>query len=238
MGDAQKNELKPHLKEYWVIPPNENGEFVASMEDVLDLYHEPYDPNTPVVCMDETNKQLVAETRAPILQVPGQPARFDYEYERNGVADIFMFTEPLTGWRTTKVTDTRTRIDWAHTIRDLLDVYFPNAPIVRLVMDNLNTHSVASLYEAFPPEEARRLARRLEIHFTPKHGSWLNIAEIELSVLSRQCLDRRIGTKTELEREVHAWEQARNTATKGVDWQFTTTDARVKLRRLYPKIQP
>lgn len=207
------------------------------MEDVLEVYHRVYDPRFPVVCMDETSKQLVAETRVPIALAPGRAARFDYEYERNGVANIFMFTEPLDGWRWVEVTDRRARTDWALVIKELLDVHFPDAEKVVLVMDNLNTHTIGSLYDAFDPTEARRLAERLEIHYTPKHGSWLNIAETELSVLAMQCLDRRIPAKADLEREVRAWEDERNKATKGVDWQFTTEDARVKLRRLYPQIQ-
>jgi len=207
------------------------------MEDVLEVYHRRPDERFPVVCMDETSKQLVAETRVPIPLASGRPARFDYEYERNGVANIFMFTAPLTGWRWAEVTERRTRTDWAGVIQELLDVRYPDAEKVVLVMDNLNTHTIGSLYEAFAPAEARRLAERLELHYTPKHGSWLNIAECELSVLAMQCLDRRIATQAKLEREVKAWENQRNKATKGVDWQFTTEDARVKLRRLYPQIQ-
>lgn len=209
---------------------------MAAMEDVLEVYHREYDERFPVVCMDETSKQLVAETRVPIPLAPGRPARFDYEYKRNGVANLFMFTEPLKGWRWAEVTGRRTRTDWALVIKELLDVRYPNAVKVVLVMDNLNTHTIGSLYEAFDPVEARRLAGRLEIHYTPKHGSWLNIAETELSVLAMQCLDRRIPTKEDLEREVQGWEDGRNMTTKGVDWQFTTDHARVKLRRLYPQI--
>jgi len=208
------------------------------MEDVLDLYQQPYDAKAPVVCMDEASKQLVAETRRPQLARPGRPARVDYEYERKGTANIFLFTEPLRGWRWASVTKRRTRRDWALAIRKLLKVHYPKAPVVRLVMDNLNTHSLGSLYEAFKPAEARRLAARLEVHYTPKHGSWLNIAEIELRALSGQCLDRRIAYRAELEREVTAWQDDRNQATVGVDWQFTTPDARTKLRRLYPQRQP
>jgi len=204
------------------------------MEDVLDLYHEPFDPDAPLVCMDETSEQLVAETRTPIPAAPGQPERHDYEYERNGVANVFMFFEPLAGWRWAKVTERRTRRDWAEAVKTLLDLRYPDARVVRLVMDDLNTHSTASLYEAFEPEEARRLARRLEIHHTPKHGSWLNIAEIELRVLATQCLDRRIPDVVSLEREVRAWQDARNASASEVDWRFSTEDARVKLRRLYP----
>lgn len=207
------------------------------MEDVLKVYHRVYNKSRPVVCMDETSKQLVAESRVPIALAPGRKARFDYEYVRNGVANIFMFTEPLKGWRWVEVTDSRTRHDWALVIKELLDVHYHDAELVVLVMDNLNTHTIGALYEAFEPAEARRLAERLEIHYTPKHGSWLNIAETELSVLAMQCLDRRIPTKAKLEQEIKAWERDRNNATRGVDWQFTTADARVKLRRLYPTIQ-
>lgn len=218
-----------------MIPPEADGNFVAHMEDVLDLYHEPYDEKAPVVCMDETNRQLVAETRVPIPAKPGQVARQDYEYERMGVADVFMFTEPLAGWRRASVTERRTALDWAQEIKTLLDVDYPDARVVRLVMDNLNTHGTGSLYEAFPAAEARRLAKRLEIHYTPKHGSWLNVAEIELKALSVQCLDRRIPDVKTLKREVASWEKARNQDAKGVDWQFASKDARVKLKRLYPQ---
>lgn len=207
------------------------------MEDVLDLYHEPYDPKRPVVCMDETSKQLVAELRVPIPAKPGHPRRIDYEYERKGTANIFMFTEPLKGWRSVSATAQRTRVDWALAVRELLDVRYPHAEIIRLVMDNLNTHSVASLYQAFEPDEARRLIQRLEVHHTPKHGSWLNVAEIELKALSVQCLTRRIADIAMLRREVRAWERERNGRTVGVDWQFTTANARIKLRHLYPQIQ-
>lgn len=207
------------------------------MEDVLDLYQQPYDPLRPLVCMDEASKQLVGETRAPIPLAPGRPTCIDYEYERKGTASIFMFCEPLQGWRKVSATDRRTRIDWALAVKAVLDNEYPNALVVRLVMDNLNTHTTASLYEAFEPAEARRLAQRLEIHYTPKHGSWLNVAEIELKALSTQCLARRIPDIVKLQREIAAWEKDRNTATTGVDWQFTTPDARVKLKHLYPKIR-
>jgi len=206
------------------------------MEDVLDVYQRPYEPKQPLVCMDECSKQLVRDTRDPIPAAPGRPARVDYEYERNGTANIFMFTEPLTGRRDVNVTDHRTMIDWAHEIKELVDVHYKDAEKIVLVMDNLNTHKIGSLYEAFEPAEARRLAERLEIHLTPKHGSWLNIAEIELKALSMQCLDRRIGSKEELECEVRSWQNERNANTIGVNWQFTTEDARVRLKRLYPTI--
>lgn len=206
------------------------------MEDVLEVYQRPYDPKRPVVCLDEQPKQRIREVRAPIPARPGQPERFDYEYERNGTANLFMLFEPLAGRRRVKVTDRRTKIDFAHVVRELVEQY-PSAEKVVLVMDNLNTHRLGSLYEAFAPTEARRLVGRLEVHHTPKHGSWLNVAETELAVLGAQCLDRRIGEREELRSEVAAWEKARNSAKCRVDWQFTTADARVKLKRLYPSIQ-
>jgi hypothetical protein len=207
------------------------------MEDVLDVYHRPYDPKRPQVCLDEQSRQLIRETRTPLPVGPGQPERVDYEYERNGTVNLFMVFEPLAGRRRVKVTDRRTKIDFAHVIRELVDEQYPEAEKIVLVMDNLNTHKLSSLYEAFAPEEARRLIERLEVHHTPKHGSWLNMAETELSVLTKQCLDRRIGEQEELRAEVAAWEQRRNMAKCRVDWQFTTADARVKLKRLYPSIQ-
>lgn len=207
------------------------------MEDVLDVYHEPYDANCPVICMDEKPFQLLDEVREPIPMKPAKPLREDSEYERNGTCSIFIFTEPLTGWRHVEVRNQRTRIDWAQQVQELLEIHYPHAPKIKLVMDNLNTHSIASLYQAFEPETARRLAKRLEIHYTPKHGSWLNIAEIELSVMTRQCLGRRIPSIAELSHELSAWVQARNDGQKGVDWQFTTSDARIKLKRLYPQFK-
>jgi uncharacterized small protein (DUF1192 family) len=207
------------------------------MEDVLKVYEEPYDPTRPVICMDETSKQLVGETRTPIATGPGKPQRIDYEYERRGTADVFIFTEPLGNWRCVEVTETRTRIDWAIQIRNLVDVYYPQAEKIRLVMDNLNTHTFGSLYEAFPPEEARRIADKIEIHYTPKHGSWLNVAEIELRVLTVQCLSRRIADATILRREVQAWEAERNSSGAHVDWQFTANDARIHLKQLYPRFE-
>jgi hypothetical protein len=206
------------------------------MEDVLEVYHLPYDPDYPVVCMDESSKQLIGEIREPIPGKPGQPERIDDEYVRNGVVEIFMEVEPLRGKRHVAVTERRTRKDWALQIKQMLDERYPDAIKVRLVMDNLNTHSIVSLYETFPPEEARRLSERLDIHHTPKHGSWLNMAEIELSVLKGQCLDRRIADIETMQAEVAAWEKGRNNSLKKIDWQFTTPDARVKLKRLYPKI--
>lgn len=206
------------------------------MEDVLDVYHRPYDPSRPVVCMDESNKQLTKETRVPIPMSPGHPERIDHEYERNGVADIFVFVEPLAGKRRIEVTATRKSVDWAQQVKTVLDVDYPNAEKVVLVMDNLNTHCVASLYATFPPQEAKRLADRLEIHYTPKHGSWLNIAEIELSALSKQCLNRRIPDMQTMRKEVSAWANERNQKQKVINWQFTTGDARVKLKHLYPNL--
>lgn len=206
------------------------------MEDVLEVYHRPHDPRYPLVCFDEGTKQQVKETRLPLPPQPGQLAKYDYEYERNGTSNLFMFFAPLEAWRQVKVTHRRTMVDWAHCMRDLVNVHFPAAETIVVVMDNLNTHKLASLYEAFPPAEARRIAERLEIHYTPRHGSWLNMAEIELSVLSRQCLKQRIPDQTTLQQEVNAWETQRNTAASTVDWRFTTDDARIKLKRLYPTI--
>jgi hypothetical protein len=206
------------------------------MEDVLDVYHLPYDPKFPVVCMDESSKQLIGEVREPIPGKPGRVRRIDDEYVRNGVADIFMEVEPLAGRRHVAVTERRTRKDWAKQIKEMLDKRYPHACKVRLVMDNLNTHTLASLYEAFEPREARRLAERLEIHYTPKHGSWLNIAEIELSVLKGQCLDRRIPKIEAMRKHVAAWEKSRNSCARKIVWQFKTADARIKLNHLYPKL--
>jgi hypothetical protein len=227
----------------WVIPPEQNGEFVARMEEILDLYQTPYDPNKPMVNMDEQPIQFIKEKRIPIPatpgsdDTPGSPERFDYEYERNGTGNVFMFTEPLSGTRYVSIRERKTAVDWAEEVKELLDVHYPEADIVRLVCDNLNTHKIGSLYVAFPPEEAHRLAKRLEIHYTPKHGSWLNIAEIELSALTIQCLDRRIPDIETMRKETKAWEKRRNGLQKGVDWRFTTNDARIRLKRLYPKIQ-
>lgn len=208
------------------------------MEDILDLYTQPLDPARPLVCFDETSHQLVGEVRTPLPTRPGRPARYDAEYERLGTANLFLLTAPLLGWRHVAVTDHRTRIDWAHQMRQLVDVHFPAAPRITLVLDNLNTHDPASLYQAFEPAEAKRIRDRLDIHYTPKHGSWLNIAEIEFSVLSRQCLDRRFPDRATLESEVAAWVTNRNAEGVAVDWRFTTKDARIKLRHLYPVPQP
>jgi hypothetical protein len=207
------------------------------MEDVLEVYHRPFDLRRPVVCLDEASKQLVGEARRPLPPQPGQPERFDYEYVRNGTANLFMVAQPLVGWRTVFVTERRTAVDFAEVLRWLVEELHAEADKVVLVMDNLNTHKLASLYEAFPPEQARRIAERLEIHHTPKHGSWLNVAEIELSVLSRQCLDQRMETLAALRREVTAWEEPRNDRAAEVQWRFTTADARIKLRHLYPSLQ-
>ncbi len=207
------------------------------MEDVLEVYKRPYDPKRPQVCMDETTKQLLADGQEPLPAKSGHPERCDYEYEREGVANLFMFFEPLAGKRHVRVTDHRTKKDWAEAMHKLSDVYYPDAEIIVVVLDNLNTHSPASFYEAFEPEEARRLVNRFEFHHTPKHGSWLNMAEIELSVLSRQCLPGRIPSKEILTFQVAAWEMERNTSVVKVDWRFTTADARIKLKSLYPKIE-
>jgi hypothetical protein len=207
------------------------------MEDVLEVYKRPYDPKRPVVCLDETSKQLIDEVQMPVLAAPGQVAHYDYEYVRNGVANLFMISEPLAGQREVEVTDRRTKKDYAQCLRKIADEMYPNAEKVVLVQDNLNTHSPASLYEAFEPAEAKRLADRFEFHYTPKHGSWLDMAEIELGILGRQCLSRRIDNVESLRREVKAWNVTRNAAGTKVNWQFTTTNARVKLRRLYPSIE-
>ncbi len=204
------------------------------MEDVLEVYTRPYDPRRPQVCLDETSRQLLAEMRQPLLVAPGQPARHDPEYVREGVVNLFMALEPLRGWREVRVSERRTRIDWAHCVQELVDSHYRDAERIVLVMDQLNTHTPAALSEAFPPTEAKRLADKLEIHYTPKHGSWLNMAEIELSILQRQCLDRRLADRETLEREVTAWVNARNQAVHAIDWRFTTDDARIKLKRLYP----
>ena len=206
------------------------------MEDVLEVNKLPYDPLRPVVCMDETNRQLIGEVAPPIPMTAGHPQIYDYEYVRNGVVDIFMMFEPLAARRYTAVTDTRTKIDFANCLRDLSDKYYPYAEKIVMVMDNLNTHNLASLYEAFAPDEARRLAERFEIHYTPKHGSWLDMAEIEIGVMSKQCLKHRIPTKEEMTYQVKAWTCSRNSANLTVDWHFTTEDARIKLKHLYPKL--
>jgi DDE superfamily endonuclease len=231
---SKKNEIKPWLREQWCIPPEANAEFVAAMEDVLDVYHRPQDEGRPVVCIDEASRQLIGETVQPIPAAPGQPERVDYEHVRNGTANLFMIFAPLTGFRSVWLTERRTALDFAEVLRWLAEEAFADAEKVVLVCDNLNTHKAACLYEAFPPEQARRIAEKLEWHYTPKHGSWSNMAEIELSVLSRQCLGRRIESIEEMESEVQAWQDDRNDREVGVKWRFTTADARVKLSKLYP----
>lgn len=218
----------------WCIPPKADAEFVFRMEDVLRVYQLPYDERYPVVCMDEASKQLIGESRVPLPVRPGQPKCADYEYVRNGVCNQFVCCEPLRGWRSVTVTARRTKLDWAACVRELLEVHYPRARQVRLVLDNLNTHTGASLYERYPPEVARRLLDRLEFHYTPKHASWLNMAEIEISVLNRQCLRRRIADESEFRREVAAWEDRRNAAAVKIHWSFTIAVARSKLKRLYP----
>jgi hypothetical protein len=213
-----------------------SAEFVAAMEDVLEVYAEPYDPRCPKVNMDETRKQLVKETRPPQPAEPGQPPRYDYEYERNGTRNLFLFVEPQAGWRYVQVTGHRTALDFAYAMQWLVDESYPEAEVIRVVLDNLNTHKIASLYEAFTPTEARRIARKLEFHYTPKHGSWLNMAEIELSVLQQQCLDRRIPDANTLTREIAAWECQRNAEQATIDWRFSISDARKRLKRLYPSL--
>lgn len=223
--------------QYWVIPPEANAEFVASMEEVLETYAQPHDPRCPVVCMDEQPVQLLKETRVPIPATKAHPRRVDYEYERGGTASIFLFCEPHSGWREVHVREQRTKIDWAREVAHLLDTRYARADKVVLVCDNLNTHTKGAFYEAFPPEQARAYVRRLEFTYTPKHGSWLNIAENELSSLTRQCLrGRRLGDLATLRAETTAWHQASNAKQRGVDWQFQIADARGKLRSLYPKI--
>lgn len=207
------------------------------MEDVLDLYTAPYDPLRPLVCFDETSKQLIGESRSPLPVACGFPARVDYEYVRNGVSNLFMFFAPLENWREVVVTAHRTKVEFAYCMRDLVDRYFPDAILIRVVMDNLNTHDLSALYEVFEPTEARRIIGKLQIHYTPKHGSWLNMAEIELSVLSKQCLDRRIPDQEKLAVETGGWVRERNTAKATVEWRFTTADARIKLKKLYPTIK-
>jgi len=222
------------LKKCWCIPPEHNAAFVANMEDVLDVYQREYDENCPVICMDEKPYQLLDESRNPIPMKPGKVLRFDNEYIRKGTCSIFMFSEPLKGWRNVSVSERRTKKDWAVQVAELLEVHYPDAAKVCFVMDNLNTHTISSLYEAFPPEKARALARRMEIHYTPKHGSWLNMAEIELSAMTSQCLGRRFPDMESLATELNAWNVTRNQAVINVNWHFRTVDARIKLNRLYP----
>ena len=227
--------MKPWQKKMWCIPPEQNAEFVCAMENVLEVYHRPYDPKRPVVCMDEKSKPLVSEICKPIPARPGEVERCDYEYERNGTANLFMMVEPLRGWRRVNVTTRRTKTDFAEQVRELVDVHPLGAERITLVMDNLNTHRLSSLDEAFDPDEARRLMEKIEPIHTPKHGSWLNMAECEWSVLEKQALGERVADEAELRRRVTLWNEDRNQRTKRIDWQFRTSDARVKLRRLYPK---
>ncbi|WP_225858275.1 IS630 family transposase [Rhodococcus wratislaviensis] len=232
--DFKKTKLRPHLKKCWTIPPKANAEFAARMEDVLSVYARPHNPSRPVVCMDEKPYQLLAHVRDPIPAGPGRDLKEDSEYVRHGTCSIFCWVEPLAGWRRVDAQPRRTKIDWARQVKELLCVDYPDAETVVLVMDNLNTHGIGSLYEAFEPAEAFALAQRLEIHHTPKHGSWLNVAEIELSVLTRQCLDRRIEDLETLGAELAAWQRQTNADQRQVQWHFTTDDARIKLRHLYP----
>lgn len=221
----------------WCLPPQASGAFLWRLEDVLEVYTRPYDPRRPLVCMDELSKQLLRHTRAPIPPALERPARVDYEYERGRVINCFLFCEPLRGQRWVDVTEHRTKADWADQIKHLVDVRYPEAERIVLVLDNLNAHTPAALYEVFAPDEAERLVDKLELHYTPKHGSWLNIAEIELSVLSRQCLDQRLPDVATTQREVGSWQERHNAAAAAVDWRFTTADARIKLKCLYPSVQ-
>lgn len=221
------------MKEQWCIP-TVSSEFVAAMEETLDLYARPYDPKRPKVNFDESSKQLIKETRTPLPALPGQPERFDYEYERNGTRNLFLFVEPQAGWRHVAVTERRTAIDFAYQIKWLVDECYPEAEVIELTLDNLNTHKPASLYEAFDPGEARRILRKINFHYTPKHGSWLNMAEIEFSILQRQCLDRRLGDESTLKQEIASWQEWRNKQKATIDWRFSLDDARSKLKRLYP----
>ncbi|MFO0952137.1 MAG: IS630 family transposase [Isosphaeraceae bacterium] len=231
----KKNELQPWRKDCWCIPEKDSARFVAQLEDVLDVYAGSYDDDHVLVCMDEASKQLLRDEEPPVPMAPGRPLREDYHYDRRGTQAVFMFFDPVRGWRRASSRDSRTRADWAEEVRRLLEEDYPNARKVTLVCDNLNTHSIASLYEAFPAEQASALRRRLELRHTPRNGSWLNVAEIELSILSRQCLDRRIGDAEALRREIEAWAARRNAAGTVVKWRFTVDDARVKLHRLYPQ---
>nr|WP_157507428.1 IS630 family transposase [Ktedonobacter racemifer] len=233
----KKNELKPWRKKPFCIPPEANAECVYHMEDVLEVYQRPYDPRVPKMCMDEGSKQVLAHTRKPIPMEAGEPERVDDEYERKGVCSVFLAMEPETGACQVRVSKRRTKKDWALFLRDVIDLHYPHAEKIVLVMDNLNTHTPSSFYEVFEPAEARRLTEKLEIHYTPKHGSWLNMAEIELSVLARQCLSDRFPNMQALTAQVDAWQQERNQAKVTINWRFTTADARIKLKRLYPSIE-
>ena len=221
----------------WCIPPESDAEFVCAMENVLAVYKRPFDPSRPVVCFDEKSKQLIGEIATPIPAAPGRVEAHDYEYIRNGTANLFMFVEPLRGWRHVSVTSRRTKLDFAQQMKELVDVHYPNAEKITLVMDNLNTHKMSCLYEAFAPEVARRIVEKIEVIHTPKHGSWLNMAECELSVLEKQCLGGRVADQATLGERIGLWESDRNNRSKKINWQFVTADARIKLRRLYPQIQ-
>ena len=231
-----RNDLRPHLNEYWCIPPKEDADFVACMEDILDLYQQPYDPSRPLWCMDEKPYQILGEAREPLPMRPGDIAKFDSDYKRNGTVSIFCFIQPHTGKIRHAVEPTRTAVDWAEKIRYLVDVIEPEAEKIILVMDNLNTHSISSLYKAFLPEEARRIARKLEIHYTPKHGSWLDIAEIGINIITRECLNRRIPGIKELTKELKSWNDSYDRNPTPIKWQFQTSESRIKLRSLYPDI--
>jgi len=233
---TQKNELKPWQQKMWCIPPESDAEFVCAMENVLAVYKRPYDAAHPVVCFDEKSKQLVGEIARPIPAAPGRDECHDYEYIRNGTANVFMLVEPLRGWRHVSITSRRTKLDFARQMKELVDVHYSAATKITLVMDNLNTHRMSCLYEAFSPEEARRIIEKIEIVHTPKHGSWLDMAECELSVLEKQCLGERVADEGILRERVQVWNKDRNHRSKKIDWQFQTNDARIKLRRLYPQI--
>lgn len=229
--------LHPHKNIEWCIPDGQDADFVACMEDILDVYKLAYNPMKPVICMDEEPKQLLSEQKEPLPMKVGSPRKTDFQYVRNGTVCNFIFVEPLGGWRRVTVSDRRTAVDWAEQVKTLVTVDYPNVEKIILVCDNLNTHKISSLYKAFPPKEAREIAKKLEIHYTPKHGSWLNIAEIEIHALATQCLSRRIGIKGCMEKEIAAWQAERNQKQTGVNWQFVTEDARVKLKWLYPIIE-
>jgi len=232
-----KNDLRPHLSEYWCIPPSEDAEFVANMEDILDVYQQPYDPDYPLWCMDEKPYQILGDSREPLPMRPGDILKTDAEYIRNGTVSIFCFVQPHSGNILHAVEPTRTAVDWAEKIKYLVDEVEPNAKKIILVMDNLNTHSIASLYKAFPPEEARRIAKKLEVHYTPKHGSWLNIAEIGINIMTRECLNRRIPSIDALKQELKIWNDEYNKEPSQVNWQFVAEDSRIKLKSLYPDIE-
>lgn len=231
-----KNDLRPHLNEYWCIPPEEDAEFVANMEDILDVYQQSYDPKYPLWCMDEKPYQILGEAREPLPMRPGDLSKTDSEYVRNGTVSIFCFVQPHTGKILHSVEPTRTAVDWAEKIKYLVDEVEPDAEKIILVMDNLNTHNISSLYKAFPPEEARRIAKKLEVHYTPRHGSWLDIAEIGINIMTRECLNRRIPSIEALKEELKAWNDEYDKDPSPVNWQFHADDSRIKLKRLYPDI--